>query len=215
MIIPDTQASTQGVKKRNRSRSKAERLRDKEARDEEKVSDLYHLYWSLSDAARDFIEFAHLPVPEYGDISLYNRSVNQRIVTIGNNPAPKKSEKSDRLTGAKAGIITAKLVYCRNEKVPKEIEEVILDSGHDYFLESTGHAYFKTYSKVGRSLSAGYYDDGDGGVHNFMVHIDLCPFSTTVRWGQIPANIREEFISKSNLLSRLQYLKPSIVMIGI
>jgi len=217
-----TENRLEGVKK-TRYRSKAQRRRAIERRDEGKVLDLHYLFHSLSEEAQQVIEFNHLPVPEYGDISQYNKSVNQRIVTVGNNPAPAKSEqKNTTLTGPHAGCVTAALVYSGSEQVPLDIQEVILDCGHDYFLmdeqpkqkNRIGHSYFNAYIKIGRGMAACYYK-ASVDICNFMLHIDLFPFSTKLRWGLLPIHIQEEFLDKSGLLERLQSLKPTIVIIGV
>jgi len=78
-----TQANASIVTKKCRTRTRAQRTRDKALQNEEKVLDLYHVFWSLSYEAQQHINFNHLPVPEYGDINLYNRSISQRILTIG------------------------------------------------------------------------------------------------------------------------------------
>jgi len=206
-----------GVKK-NRTRSKSQRRKDKKQRDQEKVLDLHYKLNSLSDDAKNYIELTHLPVPEYGDVTLYNKSKEQKIVTIGNNPAPTKSEKDTNLTGPHVPTVMSRLLNSNGIQVPIEVQEAVLDAGHDYFMQkiegtTKKHPYFLPNEKIGKRLSASYYNKEN--IHNFMLHIDLCPFSTTERWGKVPVPVQEELIRNTDILERIQYLKPTIVMFGV
>jgi len=94
-----------------------------------------------------------------------------------------------------------------------EAQEIILEGSESYFEEGAGHRYFSALTKVGSGIGASYYSDD--GFHNTMIHIDICPFATKLRWGLVPVSIQEELLSHANLLTRLQSLKPTIVILGV
>jgi len=202
-------------RKKTRLRTRKQQRKDQAQRDTEKVLELYDLFWSLSEAAQQFVEHGHLPVVEYGDLKLFHKSLDQRIITVGLNPAPLESEKNVRVTGGVVAQCMDRLINCE-KNVPIEIQEFILDAGHDYFLDRADgrepaniHSYFRSISKIGNnSLSASYFESKKT-VRNFMVHIDVCPFATTVKWGQLPVKVQEELLSKSNIVACIQYLKPN------
>jgi len=137
------------------------------------------------------------------------------VVSVGMNPSQEDKNKQicdDLVTGRPYLMVSELLrVYSTDGTITEKLANELMSVVSNYFSGSV-HPFFGPLTYVLQSINCSY----TGNKPNLAVHLDVFPWATTVRWGEIPPHIQQSFLQYSwTLADEIKRLRPHVVIFGL
>jgi hypothetical protein len=146
------------------------------------------------------------PVPSFGNL------LNSRIATLGLNPSNKEflDDRGAELSGIERRFHTLKSLGIADwDEATVDHYQSILKLCNEYFSRNPYDAWFKRLDYLISGTALSYYFPS-----NKACHLDLIPFATSTKWGELTNWQRSTLLSRySDLLGTL--LKNSTIKVLI
>jgi len=156
------------------------------------IDNLSSLLQTLDLVEQNSCEVIHWgsPVPVFGNI------FESHIATVGINPSNKEfyNNNGKRLEKSLSRFHTLdSLGLDKWENAKAKHLELILNSCINYFHNNPYNLWFKALEDIIQTLNYSYYT-----LNNQACHLDLIPFATEKKWGELKKSYKDYLIEKSN-----------------
>jgi hypothetical protein len=143
----------------------------------------------LDAAANDYVISWSCPIPFFGGLE------TARVATVGINPSNREfiDESGDELDGGKRRLPTLGSMGLASWADADALHlRKILEACMGYFLNNPYDRWFKVLEHAIGETNASFY-----GHRPAACHLDLVPFATSVKWGELPSDERLALLDAS------------------
>ena len=154
------------------------------------------MFWTTADVVARSRDIADASILEWGSpVPFFGSLARSRIATVGINPSNREfvGADGDVLAGRERRLPTTYSLGISSweDATPAHIE-CVLEECDGYFRRNPYDSWFRVLDSVLSGTGTSYYSDADP-----ACHVDLVPFATTTKWGELRRDMRDRLMSAS------------------